>query len=100
VAVFTLRRCYSSTLMIRHDHQLITHGVYRYTRHPIYLGVIIAIMGIPVFVSSLYGLLTLSALIPIFIIRIRIEERMLSDEFGDAYRIYKETTRKLIPFIY
>jgi protein-S-isoprenylcysteine O-methyltransferase Ste14 len=100
VAQITLRRFYSSTLVIREDHQLITHGVYRFTRHPIYLGVIIAIIGVPVYVSSFYGLLVISALIPIFLKRIRIEERMLIDEFGDAYRTYKEATSKLIPFIY
>jgi protein-S-isoprenylcysteine O-methyltransferase Ste14 len=100
VAVITLRRSYASTLVIREDHQLITHGIYRFTRHPVYLGVIIAIIGVPVYASSLYGLLTMSALIPIFLNRIRMEERMLTDEFGDAYRKYVETTSKLIPFIY
>ena len=100
VAQITLKRFYSSTLVIREDHQLVTHGIYRYTRHPVYLGVIIAIIGLPVFASSLYGLLTMSALIPIILNRIRIKERMLTEEFGDAYRTYKETTSKLIPFIY
>jgi len=100
VAVVTLRWSYSSTLVIREDHQLITHGIYRFTRHPVYLGVIIAIIGVPVYASSLYGLLAMSALIPILLNRIRIEERMLADEFGDAYRTYKESTSKLIPFIY
>ena len=57
-------------------------------------------IGVPVYVSSLYGLLTMSVLIPIFLNRIRMEERMLTEEFGDAHRTYKETTSKLIPFIY
>ncbi len=100
VAVFTLRRFYSSTLVIRKDHQLITHGIYRFIRHPIYLGVIMVFIGVSVFTSSLYGLLIMLALIPIFLNRIKMEERMLTEEFGDAYRTYKETTRKLIPFIY
>ena len=100
VAVVTLRRSYTSTLVIREDHQLITHGIYRFTRHPVYLGVIIAIIGVPVYDSSLYGLLTMSALIPIILNRIRIEERMLTEEFGDAYRRYKEASSKLVPFIY
>ena len=100
IAVGTLKRFYASTLVIRQDHQLITHGVYRFTRHPIYFGVMIAIFGAPVYASSLYGLLTLSVLIPIILNRIRIEERMLTEEFGDAYRKYQETTSKLVPFIY
>jgi protein-S-isoprenylcysteine O-methyltransferase Ste14 len=101
VAQITLWRFYSSTLVIKKDHQLITHGVYRFARHPIYLGAIMGVcIGIPAFASSLYGLLTMSVLIPIFLNRIRMEERILTEEFGDAYRTYKETTRKLIPFIY
>ncbi|NOR82730.1 MAG: DUF1295 domain-containing protein, partial [Ardenticatenales bacterium] len=100
VAAVTLRRVYSSTLITREDHQLITHGVYRLTRHPIYLGTIMVMMGLPVVVSSLYGLLTMSALIPLFLNRIKIEERLLTEEFGDAYRRYQEATSKLIPFIY
>ena len=99
-AHLTLRWFHSSTLVIREDHQLITHGIYRFTRHPIYLGVILVTIGVPVYASSLYGLLIMSALIPVFLNRIRIEERMLTDEFGDAYRTYKEATSKLVPFIY
>ena len=100
VAVFTLRRFYSSTLVTKEDHQLITHGIYRFMRHPIYFGVLIAIMGVPVYAPSLYGFLVLLLLIPIFINRIRMEEELLTEEFGDAYRTYREVTSKLIPFIY
>ena len=101
VAHFTLRRFYSSTLVIKEGHRLITHGINRFTRHPIYLGVLIICIGaVPVYASSLYGLLVMSALIPVFLVRIKIEESMLTEEFGDAYRIYKKNTRKLIPFIY
>ena len=39
-------------------------------------------------------------LMPLILNRIRIEERMLTDEFGDAYRRYKERTSKLIRFVY
>jgi protein-S-isoprenylcysteine O-methyltransferase len=100
VAVFTLRRFYLSTLVIVEDHQLITHGIYRFIRHPIYFGALIVIMGAPVYAPSLYGFLVLSLLIPIFLNRIRMEEELLAEEFGDAYRTYRETTRKLVPFIY
>jgi protein-S-isoprenylcysteine O-methyltransferase Ste14 len=97
VAVITLRRSYASTLVRREDHQLITHGIYRFRRDPVYLGVMIAIIGVPVYASSLYGL---SALIPILLNRIRMEERILTEEFGDACRTYKMATSKLMPFIY
>ncbi len=58
------------------------------------------VMGVPVYASSLFGLATMSVLIPILLNRIRLEERMLTEEFGNAYRTYQDTTSKLIPFIY
>jgi protein-S-isoprenylcysteine O-methyltransferase Ste14 len=100
IAVATLRVYYSSTLIIREDHQLATHGIYRYVRHPVYLVVIIAIMGAPMYASSLYGFLILFALIPLILLRIRFEEGLLTEEFGDAFLEYKATTKKLLPFIY
>jgi len=96
----TLWRNYSSTLVIREDHQLITRGIYHFTRHPIYLGTLMACIGLPVYASSLSGILIMSALIPVFLLRIKIEERLLIEEFGDAYLMYKEATSTLIPFIY
>lgn len=53
IAVVTLRESYYSILVIRDDHRLVAHGIYRYTRHPVYLGVLTAIIGIPIFTSSL-----------------------------------------------
>ena len=96
----TLWRFYSSTLVIRDGHELITHGIYRFARHPIYLGALLGLIGVPVYVSSLYGLLAILGLIPLFLRRIEMEEAMLSEQFGDAHREYRQTTRKLIPFIY
>ena len=100
VAAWTLKRFYASTLVTREDHQLVTHGVYRLARHPLYLGVLIAIMGVPVYAPSLYGFLILSLLIPIFLLRIKMEEDMLIEHFGDEYQAYQKVTKKLIPFLY
>ena len=96
----TLRRNYSGTVVIRDDHQLITHGIYRFTRNPIYLGLIMVVTGLPVYVASLYGFLTSLILIPIILNRVRMEEKLLTEEFQEAFQKYKETTRKLIPFVY
>ncbi len=100
VSQATLWRNYSATVVIRADHQLITHGIYRFTRNPIYLGGIMVVTGMPVYAASLYGFLTMLILVPIILNRIKMEEKLLTEEFGDAYRMYKEATKKLIPFIY
>ena len=96
----TLWRDYSGFLIIRKDHRLITHGIYRFTRNPIYLGAIMVFTGLPVYAASLYGFLAALVQIPIFLNRIRLEEQLLAEEFQNAYQEYKETTRRLIPFIY
>ncbi len=100
VGQLTLFRNYSSLLVIHRDHQLITHGIYRFTRNPMYLGVLMFYIGLPVFAASLYGFLTSLVLIPIFLNRIRMEERMLAEYFQDSFQKYKKTTKRLIPFIY
>ncbi len=96
----THRRNYSGTVVIRENHQFITHGIYRFTRNPMYFGVIVLITGLPIYTASLYGFLTSLVLIPIILNRIRLEEKLLTEEFQDKYQKYKETTKKLIPFIY
>ena len=100
VSQLTLFRNYSSFLVIHKDHQLITHGIYRFTRNPMYLGVLMFCIGWPVYAASLYGFLTSLVLIPVFLNRVRMEEKMLADYFQDSFRNYKKTTKRLIPFIY
>ena len=100
VAVFTLRRSYSSSLVIREDHQLIRHGIYRHVRHPVYSGTSVALFGMPLCLSSLFGLGIMLLVIPLFLNRMRIEEALMVEEFGAEYESYRETTKKLIPFVY
>jgi protein-S-isoprenylcysteine O-methyltransferase Ste14 len=100
VSARTLRGFYASTLLIRDGHQLITRGIYRFIRHPIYFGVIIICFSVPLYAPSLNGFFVMSILVPLFLIRIRMEEAMLTEEFGEAYRTYMRETKKLIPFTY
>ncbi len=96
----TLWRSYSSMLIIKKGQKLRTHGIYRFTRNPIYFGFILVAIGIPIFTPSLYGFLVMLLEIPICLSRIRIEQKMLIEEFGDEYRKYMKTTKRLFPFIY
>lgn len=96
----TLRQSYSSMLIIKKGQKLRTHGIYRFTRNPIYFGFILVAIGIPIFTLSLYGFLVMLLEIPICLSRIRIEQKMLIEEFGDEYRKYMKTTKRLFPFIY
>ena len=100
VAAVTLRQSYSWTLEIREGHQLVRHGIYRYVRHPVYLGALMGATAVPVFLSSLLGFIIVLLAVPLFVYRIGVEEEMLIEEYGLEYREYMENSWKLLPFIY
>jgi len=100
IARLTLGRFYSETVRIRPEHQLVMHGLYRFVRHPIYLGVLLFAVGAPLILGSLLGLIVMVALVPMLIIRIRLEERILAARFGNEYTKYAARTKRLIPFVY
>jgi protein-S-isoprenylcysteine O-methyltransferase Ste14 len=99
-AQMTLKRNYSGTLRIREGHQLITHGIYKYVRHPVYTGTLLRTFAIPIYTTSLLGFLFALVGIPLFIYRIGVEEQMLIEEFSDEYLEYTKATRKLFPYVY
>ena len=96
----TLGRYYAYGLRMLPNHKLVTHGIYRHIRHPISLAAIVYSAGIPLILSSLIGFIIMLFLIPLILYRLRIEESMLIERFGDEYREYMRKTKKLIPFIY
>jgi len=99
-AQMTLKRNYSSMLRIREGHQLITHGIYKYVRHPVYTGTLLRTFAIPIYTTSLLGFLFALVGIPLIIYRIGVEEKMLIEEFSDEYLEYTKATRKLFPYVY
>jgi len=96
----TLGKYYSYGLRTLPDQKLIVVGVYKHIRHPINLATIIYSLGIPLIFSSLYGFYIMLGLIPLILYRIRIEERMLIQKFGNKYLEYMKKTKRLIPFVY
>jgi protein-S-isoprenylcysteine O-methyltransferase Ste14 len=97
----TLHKNYSGTVVIREDHKLITHGIYRYVRNPMYFGAIIAlVVGLPAYAQSLGAFLVSLLLVPIILNRVRLEEELLTEHFRDEYLDYKKSTKRIIPFVY
>jgi len=79
------------------SNALITTGVFRISRHPMYLGYVLILVGMAVVVRSL----TPYAVIPIFailmdVVFIRAEERMLATKFGQAWVDYASAVRRWI----
>jgi len=100
VAIGTLKKNFSSRLRIREDHTMTTNGIYHWIRHPAYLGLILIVLGIPVMLSSVLGFLVMLLVVPLFLHRIKLEERMLIGHFGAEYEEYIEQSKRLIQFIY
>ncbi|MFZ0965071.1 MAG: isoprenylcysteine carboxylmethyltransferase family protein [Candidatus Bathyarchaeia archaeon] len=96
----TLGRYFSPAVRILPEHKLIRHGIYKYIRHPIYLGTLLAYFSIPLLFHSLYGFFVMILKIPLTIYRIKIEEQVLLEKFGDEYRDYMKNSKKLIPHVY
>ena len=96
-----LGRFWSRTLEIRPSHQLVTTGIYSYVRHPMYsaffLWALAQALLLPNWIAGPAGLAGFGTL---FCFRIRREERMMEEAFGDAYHAYATRTRRLVPGLF
>jgi protein-S-isoprenylcysteine O-methyltransferase Ste14 len=81
-------------------HTVCTTGPYRIVRHPMYVGVIVTILGVPVLLGSLYALIPAALIAALFILRTALEDRTLQKELP-GYAEYALTVRwKLVPRIW
>jgi protein-S-isoprenylcysteine O-methyltransferase Ste14 len=76
---------------------LLTGGVYKISRHPMYLGFILILLGIALFLRSLSPYIVVGVFaILMELVFIRVEEAMLEDTFGEAWTVYKRGVRRWI----
>src|SRR5690349_5361617 len=80
------------------DPELVTTGPYRSIRHPIYSGIILAMIGTTIAVS-LYWLIAVVVVGAYFLYSAIVEERSMARLFPDSYPEYKRSTKMLIPHI-
>lgn len=101
MAIYTLGRYFTVDVAIRADHKIVRAGIYRYLRHPSYLGLLISFIGNALAFNSWAAVLIgfLPVLI-VFLYRIKIEEELLVSNFRQEYLDYKKGTWRLIPFVY
>jgi protein-S-isoprenylcysteine O-methyltransferase Ste14 len=93
-----LGRNWTPTVAMRYEPELITGGVYKYIRHPMYSAHLIwAIAQIIILHNWIAGYSFLIVQVPFYFIRIKNEEQMMIEQFGAAYKAYMEKTDRLIP---
>ena len=98
-AVVVLTRLGRSFSIMPEARQLVTSGVYRFVRHPLYLAEEIATIGGVMQFLSVWTAVLLVVQIAFQLRRIRNEETLLTEVFSD-YAIYKKKTARIIPGIY
>jgi protein-S-isoprenylcysteine O-methyltransferase Ste14 len=89
---------WSVSLEIREQHELVSHGVYRWVRHPMYA--LIWLWGLAqgmMLANWLAGWCVIPAFAAMYLIRTPREERLMCEEFGDSYRDYARRTGRLFP---
>jgi len=96
----TLGEYFSPVVRILPEHELIRHGIYKHIRHPGYLGELLLYFSVPLLLHSLYGFLVMVFLIPFILYRIRVEEKMLIEKFGDEYKDYMRKSKRFIPYVF
>lgn len=99
IARFRLGRNWSGLVTVKQDHELIRSGPYALVRHPIYTGMLTALIGTALVIGNGRAALGVAVLFAGLIYKIGVEERFMADQFGEAYARYRREVPALIPFV-
>lgn len=92
-----LGRNWSSVAAVKVDHELVTGGPYRWVRHPIYSGLLLAFVGTALAIGQWRGVLAVVLSLIAIAQRILVEERFMREQFGNSYNTYAQRVRALVP---
>ena len=93
-----LGRNWTPILGIRNGHNLVTEGVYKYIRHPMYAAHILwAIAQVLMLHNWIAGYSLLLVVVPQYLSRVNDEEQMMLEQFGEEYKTYINKTGRIIP---
>jgi len=91
---------WSANPTIKEGHELITSGPYRYVRHPIYTGILLALFGSLVLANGQIKALIMFAILAIGLhFKSRVEEALMVKTFPNTYPEYRRRTKAIIPFV-
>ena len=92
-----LGKYWSGHVTLKAGHRLIRSGPYAFVRHPIYTGILTAMLGSAIAIDEYRGVLVLAIATETFVRKLLIEERWLTEEFGSEYERYRHEVKALIP---
>jgi protein-S-isoprenylcysteine O-methyltransferase Ste14 len=93
-----LGRNWGMPMTQREEPELVTSGPYQFVRHPIYSGILLALLGTAV-ATNVYWLIAFVVTGGYFLYSATVEEKLMNDTFPDAYPPYRARTKMLIPFV-
>jgi protein-S-isoprenylcysteine O-methyltransferase Ste14 len=93
-----LGRNWGMPMTERAEPELVTSGPYRFVRHPIYSGLLLAVLGTAL-ATNFYWLIALAVIGAYFTYSATVEERLMTTSFPGQYASYKAHTKMLIPFV-
>lgn len=96
VAARGLGRSLTPSPVPRDQGDLVTEGLYRYVRHPIYSGALLVVVGLVLRSGSLAVVATAAVLVVFFNLKARFEERKLAARYPD-YGVYAASTSRFVP---
>jgi len=91
---------WSGIVTIKQGHTLVCRGPYALVRHPIYSGILLAIMGTALAIGEIRALIGASLVFLILAHKISLEERFMMGQFGASYAQYRRDVKALIPFVW
>jgi protein-S-isoprenylcysteine O-methyltransferase Ste14 len=101
IAANNLGSAYAPVPVVSPDQKLVTHELYNYIRHPMYIALALVVLGLPLILRSTWGLLAGSiVLVPAIWLRIKQEEGILKAAFGKAYEEYESRVSRFIPWLF
>lgn len=95
-----LGKNWSGNVILQQGHSISKDGPYKYIRHPIYSGGLLAMLVSAVVVGQIFGFVWVLFCIFGLNVKINKEEDLLTGQFPDEYPQYKKYTKKLVPFIW
>ncbi len=96
-----LDRAFSPITEITPGQQLVTEGVYRFIRHPMYAAHLLWALAQPLLLWNwVAGFSMLITFLPLYLVRVPREEAMMEAAFGDKYRVYSRQTGRIIPRLF
>jgi protein-S-isoprenylcysteine O-methyltransferase Ste14 len=94
-----LGKNWSGMPTIREEHTITRTGPYRFVRHPIYSGILLGLIGTAIGIGYLIVFFCVILVFGLFVIKFRMEEKFLLEEFGEEYARYKQEVKALIPCV-